>query len=201
MRSLVATHPIRRDDLTRTGDLVGTLRYMAPERFQGRCDARSDVYSLGLTLYELVALKPAFAAPDRQRLIHQITQSEPPPVRRLAPTVPRDLETIIQTAIAHDPADRYPTAGQLADDLRRWLGHEPIRARRATLAQRARKWLRRHPSAVVAGILFFGVAALVWVLLPFFDPAAEGRRRRFVVGATLFVLAYMSVLTVYGLVK
>jgi WD40 repeat protein/serine/threonine protein kinase len=134
------------EDLTETGDLVGTLRYMAPEQFRGRCDARSDVYSLGLTLYELLALRPAFEAPDRQRLIHQITQGEPQPIRRLMPGLPRDLETIVHTAIARDPADRYASAELLADDLRRWLRHEPIRARPISLHERLVKWTRRNPT-------------------------------------------------------
>jgi len=79
------------DDLTHTGDVVGTVRYMAPERFRGRCDARSDVYALGLTLYELLAFRPAFPGGDRHELIRRIAQEEPPRLRRLDPSIPRDL--------------------------------------------------------------------------------------------------------------
>jgi serine/threonine protein kinase len=84
---------------------------MAPERFQGRCGARSDVYSLGLTLYELVALKPAYEAADRHTLMERVPHKEPARLKKLAPGVPRDLETIITKAIARDSAARYATAG------------------------------------------------------------------------------------------
>lgn len=150
------------ENLTHTGDLVGTLRYMAPERFWGRCDARSDVYSLGLTLFEMLALRPAFETSDRHRLIHEITQSEPPRLRRLTSSVPRDLETIIHTAIAKDPAERYPTAGHLAEDLRCWLGHKPIRARTSPLWERLIKWGRRNPTQ--AALVLVSVLALTLVL-------------------------------------
>nr|WP_303652931.1 protein kinase [Paludisphaera mucosa] len=150
------------EDLTGTGDIVGTLRYMAPERFRGRCDVRSDVYSLGLTLYEMLALRPAFEAADRQYLIHQITQEEPEPIRRVLPTLPRDLATIVQTAIAPDPEDRYATAGRLAEDLGRWLRHEPIRARRSAPHERLAKWARRNPAvaALAASAALAAIAAL-----------------------------------------
>ena len=88
------------DDLTHTGDIVGTIRYMAPERFHGRCDARSDIYALGLTLYEMLALRPAFDQTGRQELIRHVMEEEPPRLRKLDPSIPRDLETVIQTAIA-----------------------------------------------------------------------------------------------------
>src|SRR5262245_18300791 len=92
------------DGLTHTGDIVGTLRYMAPERFRGEADPRSDVYSLGLTLYELLTLEPAFAADQRARLIDKILHDETPKLRQLDPQIPRDLETIVLKAMAKDPA-------------------------------------------------------------------------------------------------
>jgi serine/threonine protein kinase len=107
------------DDLTHTGDILGTIRYMAPERFEGKCDLRSDVYSLGLTLYELVALRPAYRAADRHSLMERVLHEEPARLKKLAPMVPRDLETIIAKAIAREPAARYATAGALAEDLQR----------------------------------------------------------------------------------
>jgi WD40 repeat protein/serine/threonine protein kinase len=147
------------EDLTNPGELVGTLRYMAPERFQGRSDARSDIYSLGLTLYELLTQRPAFEEADRQKLIRQVTQEEPPRPRQLAGDVPRDLETVVLKAMDRDPAHRYQTAAELADDLKRFLGGEPIRARRVSLWQRAILWARRRPAAA-ALVLVSGVALL-----------------------------------------
>ena len=132
------------DDLTHTGDILGTIRYMAPERFSGQCDARSDVYSLGLTLYELVALRPAYEASDRHRLMERVLHEEPERLRKLAPGVPRDLETIIAKATARDPAGRYATAAALAEDLRRFVEDRPIRARRVSAAERLARWCRRN---------------------------------------------------------
>jgi serine/threonine protein kinase len=138
-------------ELTRSGDVVGTLRYLAPERFAGRSDPRGDVYSLGATLYELLTLRPAFDEPDRARLIERVTHGEPPRPRQVDGRIPRDLETVVLKALAREPADRYATAEALADDLRRFLLDRPIRARRAGVAERAWRWCRRNP--VVAGLL------------------------------------------------
>jgi hypothetical protein len=136
-----------------TGDLVGTLRYMSPEQALGKrglVDPRSDIYSLAVTLYELLTLRPAFAGEDRQELLRRIAQEEPPPPRRLNRAVPAELETIVLKAMAKEPAERYASAQELADDLRRWLDDRPIRARRPPLWQRLRKWLRRHRAVVTA---------------------------------------------------
>jgi serine/threonine protein kinase len=133
--------------LTVSGDLLGTLRYMSPEQAMGRrgvVDGRTDVYSLGVTLYELLTLAPAFDGRDRAEVLRRIAGEEPAPPRQLNPAVPRDLETIVQKAIAKEPAARYATAQDLADDLRRFLEHRLIRARRPTLIQRLAKWSRRH---------------------------------------------------------
>ncbi|MHB1562366.1 MAG: protein kinase domain-containing protein, partial [Isosphaeraceae bacterium] len=145
--------------LTHTGDLMGTIRYMAPERFAGRTDAGADVYGLGATLYELACGRPAFPHADRAVLMHQILHSDPPRPRQMDPRLPRDLETIILKAMARDPAHRYGTAAELADDLRRYLADRPIRARRATELERLWKWARRRPA--VAGL----IAALFLCLL------------------------------------
>ena len=96
------------DGLTQTGDILGTLRYMAPERFRGEGDARADVYALGLTLYELLTLRPAFDSPDRLELIEQIKTEEPPRPRSIDPRIPRDLETIVLKAIEKDPKAPVP---------------------------------------------------------------------------------------------
>jgi hypothetical protein len=138
------------DDLTHTGDIVGTVRYMAPERFEGRCDARSDVYSLGLTLYELLALRPAFDGADRAELIRRVTHEAPPRPRSLDPTIPRDLETVVHKAIDREPNRRYAGAAALAEDLRRFVEGRPIRARRVSPPEHAWRWCRRNPA--VAGL-------------------------------------------------
>jgi len=147
------------DDLTHTGDILGTVRYMAAERFQGQCDARCDIYSLGLTLYELVALRPAYDASDRYELIERVRQEEPARLGTLAPKVPRDLETIIHKAIAHGPAQRYATAAALAEDLRRFLEDRPIQARRASIGERVLRWCRRNPW-VAAFVLALALGAI-----------------------------------------
>lgn len=146
------------NDITHTGDLIGTLRYMAPERFRGQADARSDLYSLGLTLYEMLTLRTAFDATDRVELIRQVTHETPTSPRRVDAHIPRDLETIVLKAIARDPAARYESAAELADDLRRYLADRPIVARRTPLRERVVLWCRRNP--VVAGLL-----AVVAILL------------------------------------
>jgi serine/threonine protein kinase/Flp pilus assembly protein TadD len=143
-------------DLTRTGDLVGTLRYMSPEQALAKralVDQRTDIYSLGATLYELATLKPLFAGRDREEFLHQIAFEEPIPPRRLNRAIPADLETILLKATAKDPASRYATAQELADDLNRFLHDEPIQARRPTLAQRAAKMCRRHRAVLVTSVI------------------------------------------------
>jgi serine/threonine protein kinase/WD40 repeat protein len=152
------------DNLTRTGDLPGTLRYMAPERFEGHCDARADVYALGLTLYEMLVLAPAFPASDRLVLLEQIRNHDPARPRALDPRVPRDLETVVLKAIDKDPRRRYPSTEDLAEDLRRFLADEPIRARQARLPERLGRWCRHNPAvagllAAVALALLLGIAA------------------------------------------
>jgi WD40 repeat protein/serine/threonine protein kinase len=148
------------DNLTQTGDIVGTLRYMAPERFNGQGDLRSDVYSLGLTLYELLALRPAFHEGDRNKLVKQVMHDEPVRPRRLNPAVPRDLETVVLKAIARDPAHRYQTPGAMADDLKRFVEDRPVKARRASEAEKFWRWCRRNPA--LAGALA-GLVLLFWV--------------------------------------
>jgi serine/threonine protein kinase len=141
------------DPLTQSGDILGTVRYMAPERFRGWADPRSDVYSLGLTLYEMLLLRPAFAARDRLHLIDQVTRSEPPRLRSLDRRIPRDLETIVNKAIDREPARRYQTAGELAADLQRYLDDKPILARRAGAGERFWRWCRRNPMVAALIVL------------------------------------------------
>jgi hypothetical protein len=143
-------------NVTQTGDVVGTLRYMSPEQAAGRrtpVDHRADVYSLGATLYEWLTLQPIFTGEDRVTLLNQILKEEPRPLRELNRTIPIELETIVLKAIAKSPVERYATAGEFAADLRRFLEERPILARRPTIADRTRKWFRRHPSVFVAAIV------------------------------------------------
>ena len=137
-------------DLTQTGDVIGTLRYLSPEQARGRpkLDARTDVYSLGATLYELATLRPAFDGHDRQELLRQIACDEPIPPRRLDPAISRDLERILASAMAKELDDRYGSATELADDLRRFLDGRPIIARRPGAPTRAARWVRRNRFAM-----------------------------------------------------
>ena len=153
------------EDLTRTGDLVGTIRYMAPERFRGQCDGRSDEYSLGLTLYELLALRPAFDAADREGLMYQVNRIEPPRLRSLNPAIPVDLETIVHKAIEKEAAHRYDYALELADDLQCFLEDRPIAARRVSSTERLTRWARRNPGLATLGTALACMLALVVVVI------------------------------------
>lgn len=152
--------------LTRSGDLIGTLRYMSPEQATGQSalvDHRSDIYSLGATLYELLTLRPAFGGDDAQNLIRRISQEEPKSLRQLCPDVPLDLQTVIAKAMSKQPADRYATASDFADDLRRVLEGKPTVARPPTLVDRAVKWTRRHTRLVLGATAAMSIAAVVLV--------------------------------------
>jgi hypothetical protein len=138
-------------ELTRTGDIIGTLRYMSPEQTSGQrslLDHRTDIYSLGATLYELATLRPIFTGRDRPTVMNQILSQEPPAPRAMHKAIPVELETIILKATNKNPLDRYATAQAMADDLQRFLENKPILARRPTVMDRVRKWSRRHPSVV-----------------------------------------------------
>jgi hypothetical protein len=153
--------------LTRTGDLLGTLRYMSPEQAagdRGVLNHRTDIYSLGVTLYELLTLEPVFANSSRHDLLQRIIADDPTPPRTLNPAIPLDLETIVLKATAKTAADRYARAQDFADDLQRFLDDRPILARRPRLIDLAQKWARRHQSIVQAasaflGLLFLGLVA------------------------------------------
>jgi eukaryotic-like serine/threonine-protein kinase len=157
------------DNLTHTGDIVGTIRYMGPERFQGKSDARSDVYALGLTIYELLAMRAAFDERDRPKLMHQVLHEEPPRLRTVNRAVPRDLETIVHKAIAKEPSQRYPSAAALAQDLQCFVEDRPILARRASSRERLWRWCRRNPATaaffvmtVLALVALAGASAILW---------------------------------------
>ena len=137
--------------MTLSGDMLGTLRYMSPEQASGAklLDERTDIYSLGVTLYELLALQPAFAENDRQKLIRQVAEQEPPRLRAIDPRIPGHFETIILKAMAKEPAERYASAAELVADLKRFSSDQPICARRPSLPARAARLARRHPGAIL----------------------------------------------------
>ena len=153
------------DNLTMTGDVIGTLRYMSPEQLDQRSvpDGRTDVYSLGLTLYELVTGRAANSGSGRQQLIQEILERSPAPPSHAAPSLPADLETIILTSIAPEPGDRYVSAGALADDLNRFLENRPILARRRSPWSGLQSWRRRNPlvAALAALVVSLLTAAVV----------------------------------------
>jgi WD40 repeat protein/serine/threonine protein kinase len=154
-------------DLSQPGDVVGTLRYLAPERFEGPATPGSDIYSLGVTLYEMLTLQPAVSGSGREQIIQQLSTQEPPAPRCLDPRIPRDLETICLKAMARDPARRYVSARALADDLGRYLRGEPVQARRVGVVERLVKWGRRHPAVAIlsAALLLvstIGLALVLW---------------------------------------
>ena len=135
--------------LTGTGELPGTLRYLAPECLAGEGDARADIYGLGLTLYELLVGEPAFPESNRARLLKQVQEHAISSPRSRVPGIPRDLETIILKATAREPSERYATASALADDLGRFLDGRPIQARRPSPAGRMILWAKRNPMVAV----------------------------------------------------
>jgi len=155
---------IESTEVTQPGDITGTLRYMAPEQLDGRTDAKSDTYSLGITLYELLTLRPGYDDTERSSLIRRITQEVPVPPRRIDPRIPRDLETIVLKAMAREPADRYVSAEVMAADLQRFLEDRPIEARRAGPAERLWRWCRRNRAvAVLAGASLLLLVAIALV--------------------------------------
>jgi hypothetical protein len=149
--------------LTLTGNLPGTIRYMSPEQATGKrvlLDHRTDIYSLGVTLYEMLTLTPAFDDSDGRVLVRQIAIAEPVSPRTIDPSIPLDLETILLKAMAKAPGDRYATAQAMADDLQRFLEHQPIQARRPSALDRLVKWARRHKPLVAAGILLLVITSV-----------------------------------------
>jgi serine/threonine protein kinase/WD40 repeat protein len=141
---------------------MGTPEYMAPEQYQAKADARSDVWGLGVTLYELLTLRPAFAGDAPGQVREKVVGQEPAVPAAAVTNVPPDLSAICRKAISKEPEKRYQTAGDLAEDLRRWLHDEPTRARPATVLRKIWLWARRNRGwaaavvAVVGAVLVTG---------------------------------------------
>lgn len=147
--------------LTTTGDMAGTLPYMSPEQTEegaAPIDGRSDLFSLGVVLYELLALRRPFDAPSQPKLMEAIQRHEPPELRSVNRTVPQDLSTICHKALEKRPQNRYQSAAHMAADLRAFLAGDPILARPPSAVRRMRRWVRRHPSGVAAAIVVGSVA-------------------------------------------
>ena len=138
------------DERTRSRALSGSLRYLAPERLKGVSEQGSDVYSIGLTLFELLIGEPAFQQNDTSELLHAVANPSPQSIAKKRPDVPLDLQTIVLKAMASDPKMRYQSAGDLRDDLGRFIANEPIVARKATPLQRFGLWCRREPKSAIA---------------------------------------------------
>lgn len=146
-------------DLTKPGDFLGTLRYSAPETLNGQAGPCSDQFSLGVTLYEMLTLQPAFTASSPPKLIEAIRAGSVTPIRRLAADTPTDLETIVRKTMSPLPQDRYRSLKSLRDDLQRFLAGEPIQARRLNPVQRLAKWSAKRPA--IAGLLAFSLLSVV----------------------------------------
>src|SRR5262249_24389712 len=141
--------------LTMTGDVLGTLRYVSPEQARARrgiVDHRTDIDSLGVTLYELLTFRPAHAGLDRQELLRQLALDEPRSIRSFNAAAPVDLETVVLKSMSKEVESRYATAQELADDLRRFIDLKPISARRPTPWGRLLKWARRHAALVISAV-------------------------------------------------
>ena len=165
------------DDITSTGDFVGTLRYTSPEQLRGWSDPRSDIYSLGITLYELLTLRPAFVDSDRAKLLMRISHDEPPRLRTVDRQIPHDLATIVQKSINKEPAQRFSSAQQLADDLERFLQDKPIRARAIPFWDRFRLWTRRNPAiATLSSILIVSLVTALLTVFWFWQQAESDKR-------------------------
>jgi hypothetical protein len=152
---------------TRAGQLLGTPAYMSPEQANGRLeliDARTDVYGLGAILFEILTGRPPHNCQDSEGLLRRIIEGETPRVRALDARISRALDAICAKAMAKNPAKRYASAGELLDDVKRWLSDEPVSAWREPTSARSRRWARRHGAAVVATSIFIVVAALTAVV-------------------------------------
>ncbi len=150
-------------DLTAAGQVMGTPAYMAPEQAEGRTDQigrRTDVYGLGAILYEILANKPPFGGDSIHDVLRKVREEPPARPSGLCPSAPRPLEAICLKALAKDPGNRYATASELAADVQHWLVDEPVSAWREPLGVRARRWVVRHRTKLIAGVAALAVAVV-----------------------------------------
>ena len=155
-------------EITRTLETLGTPGYIAPEQAECRADkltCAADIYSLGAILFYLLTGRPPFVGPNVLAVIHQAAATPAPRLRSLAPSLDRDLGTIVCRCLDPDPDARYQSAGALEEDLDRWLRHEPIRAQRTGVFTRGRKWVRRNPTSTVLVASLVAMAAMAGVVL------------------------------------
>ena len=158
------------DGLTATGGVMGSPHYMSPEQVtpnSPELDHRTDIYSLGVTLYEMLALKSPFKGASKELVLNHILTKEPVRPRRVDRHIPQDLETICLKAMDKRPDRRYQTAREFADDLRRYVNRFTIAARRVSLGERAFRWSQRHPSTaglIVASLIATGALSGLWVV-------------------------------------
>src|SRR5262245_34344214 len=164
-------HLQRQAHLTPSGDLLGTLRYMSPEQALARRDVldhRTDIYALGATLYGLLTLRPAVPGEDRQEILRRIAFEEAARPSLRNPALPPDLEAVVLKAMAKAPGERYGTALELAEDLRRFVNDQPVQARRPTPLQQVGKWARRHRRPLLAAggaaVLMLSLAVVLLAL-------------------------------------
>lgn len=179
---IVLDFGLARDDratdatLTRSDEIFGTPVYMSAEQLRGEAlDRRTDIYSLGATLYELLSSRTPFDVRSRESLFQKILTEEPIPLRRRNPHLPRDLCTIVETAMAKGKSQRYRSMEEFADDLQRFREYRPIRARAVGPVGKVTRWARRNPRVALLSVL---VVAAVVAGLFLFDDITEGQRRK-----------------------
>jgi ABC-type phosphate/phosphonate transport system substrate-binding protein/tRNA A-37 threonylcarbamoyl transferase component Bud32 len=163
--------------LTMSGDQVGSPQYMSPEQARGEraVTTATDVYGLGATLYELLTGRAPFTSASRDEVLRHVREVDPPRPSAIGPKIDRDLETICLKCLEKEPARRYPTAEALAQDLERWLRHEPIEARPAGAILRLRRWIRRHPAVTTVISVLIIALIVVTALMRRYTVVAEDR--------------------------
>jgi tetratricopeptide (TPR) repeat protein/predicted Ser/Thr protein kinase len=168
------------EDHTRTGSVLGTPSYMAPEQAMGHnktIGPAADIYALGSILYEAVTGRPPFRGETSMDLLIRLAKEDPEPLSHIRPGVPRDLETVCLKCLQKEPRKRYPTALALAEDLRLFLAHEPVRARPANLWERGVKWVKRRPTTA-AVLAFLTIAAVAFSAQAGIQAASRARDER-----------------------